>query len=118
MDYGAGRKSSILGGLGRSGGSGDPPKRWGAEPGVAQTPKIVILQSRNNVGSPPPLPYAREKVKIRLLRGGSDIDVFKNRQIPLKIKNETSKPAKSNFDVVKNRRAPPGPLRGRIPSCQ
>ncbi len=49
-------------------------------PGVAKTPKIVILQSSNNVGPPPPLPYAREKVKIRLLRGRCDFDVLKNRQ--------------------------------------
>ncbi len=31
-------------------------------------------------GHPPPPPYAREKVKIRLLRGRSDFDVLKNRQ--------------------------------------
>ena len=31
------------------------------------------------LGAPSP-PYAREKVKIRLLRGRSDFDVLKNRQ--------------------------------------
>ncbi len=32
--------------------------------------------------TPLALPYAREKVKIRLLRGRSDFDVVKNRQNP------------------------------------
>ncbi len=38
--------------------------------------KTVILQSSNNVGSPPAPPYAREKVKMRFLRGRSDFDVL------------------------------------------
>ena len=63
-------------------------------------------------GVTPPPPYAREKVKIRFLRGRSDFDVFKNRQ-NLETKGKTpSESAKSDFDVPKDRRAPPGPLRG------
>jgi hypothetical protein len=61
---------------------------------------------------PPPPPYAREKVKIRLLRGRSDFDVPKNRQnLKTNIKKQSTS-AKSDFDVPKNLRAPPGPLRG------
>ena len=52
-------------------------------------------------GAPPP--YAREKVKIRLLRGRSDFDVSKNRQNPQKMKKTRSESAESDFDVAKNR---------------
>jgi hypothetical protein len=72
--------------------------------------------------------YARDKVKIRLLRGRSDFDVIKCVKIRKHMKNKQSDTAKTDFDVAKNgrplrgasggpsgaRRAPPGPLRGPL----
>ena len=91
-------------------------------------------------GGPPP-PYAREKVRIRLLRGRSDFDVLKNRQNPQKMcKNGQNRqnpistwlktggpsgappgappgpggPLRGPGGPSGPRRAPPGPLRGPL----
>ena len=81
-------------------------------PGVAQTPKIVILQSSNNVGSPPLLPTRAKRSKSGSFGDDPTSTCLKTAKNCKKLKNKPSTSATSNFDVPKNRRAPPGPLRG------
>ncbi len=61
---------------------GEAEGRWGGFPGLSGSFEEafgVIPSFRFSLIFPPP-PYAREKVKIRLLRRRSDFDVLKNRQ--------------------------------------
>jgi hypothetical protein len=81
-------------------------------PGVAQTPKIVILQSSNNVGSPPLLPTRAKRSKSGSFGDDPTSTCLKTIEICKQTEKEPSTSATSDFDVPKNRGAPPGPLRG------